>query len=242
MRNSLIFFLACSLNFSFFIFPSLAQTPDGINSQDTERLLKAEEVILKKLKQQHVYHERLEHHHATQQMYQEALNLYRQQRMSQAQAALGKVEDAAPDYKSTVALQRIVDAKAAQELKNEMVRIRAVDNPKTAAVLENKARLLYIQADYLSKQKDTASVRGRLVQLKQDFRQLSEQVYIRRQLDKIAQQAEDFDQEIFKLTQAGEYPEAKKKFGEFQQIMIQELAGLKKNVQYKETYLNHLEY
>ncbi|MDE1921521.1 MAG: hypothetical protein KGJ09_08405 [Candidatus Omnitrophica bacterium] len=216
--------------------PSTGEAPadaamEGINIQDTARLLKAEEIILKALKKQHARQERRQHRRLTEQMYDEALNLYRQQRMGQALAAFNKVEETMPDYRSTVAFQKDTNRKAARELDNEMLRIRAMRSPAIEKGLETRALMLYQQAAFLAGEKDSAVVRGKLIRLKNNFRQLSQQVYIRRQLDRIAQEAENFDQEIFRLTQAKDYAAARKKYIEFQQTMIHELAGLKKTVQ-----------
>jgi hypothetical protein len=200
-----------------------------------QKILDAEEVILKKLKQQHIREDRLQHRHATQQMYDEALELYRQQRMSQAQAAFDKVETALPDYKSTTAYEKIADKRTLEELQYEMRRIKAVNNIKMMTGLENRALLLYQQAASLARQEDTPAVRGQLAKLKDEFRQLSQEVYVRRQLDKIAQEAQKFDQQIFQLTQAGDYPAARTKLIEFQKAMIAELAHLKEDVQYNGT-------
>ena len=210
----------------------------NLNSQDWEKLFKAEEVTLRKIKEEHVRKERKRHIRDTEHAYQKAVSLYRQRRVSMAKEALGNVEDLMADYKSTDTLLRGIYKQAFEKLRRKMRRIKLMEDPQLVINLAQQASGLYNQVASLWDDKDTAVVRNKLGKLRQvmeklkrekvaAFKQAAKQLCIQQQLDRIGQKSDNFDREIFRLTQSKDYPAAKKKFGEFQRAMIDDLAKLK---------------
>jgi len=197
---------------------------------DFEKVLLAQEAILRKLKTHHLHKERKQHVRNTEKVYQEALTLYHHKRPEPARKVLAKVEDSMADYKSTDNLLKVIDDRSIERLKRKMYRFREVRAAQMELKLAQKATGIYQQAEYLGNDKNTIVVRKKLSKLVGTFQQMSNQVYIQQQLDKIAQEASDFDQEVYKLTQSSDYPAAKKKYEEFQQTMLNDLTKVKQNL------------
>ena len=235
---ALILVLLFYCNFS--AFKAYAQDLTPIpTDQEMENILKTQEALLRKIELGHQLKERVVHKQNTQQVYQKAIVLYKQQRLEPAKVEFNKVEDAMADYKMTNTYLRLVDNKSIQELKTKMHRIREINRTQLAISLADNASVVYKEASYLGNDKSSVVVKKKLARLIGTFRQLSEQVFVQKQLDKIAQEANSYDQEIFKLTQAKNYLAAKKKYAEFQQAMIDDLARVKESTaQLKNGYMS----
>ncbi len=194
---------------------------------DFEKVLEAQEAVLKKLKVRHVHKERKQHVRKTEKIYEEAINLYHHKRSGPARKVLAKVEDEIADYRSTDTLAKVIDNRSIQKLKKQMHRLKEIRATKMEISLTEKATGLFQKAQYLGEDQNTMEVRKKLAKLVGTFHQMSQQVYVQQQLDKIAQEANDFDQKVFQLTQSKDYPAAKKKYEEFQQAMLNDLTRVK---------------
>jgi hypothetical protein len=203
-------------------------TDDDNVSKQIEQMLAREEVVLRKIKDAHVREERREHRRQTQETYKQALELYRQKRMARAKEAFNQVEDLMPDYKSTVTLLKITDKKSVQQYEQKLRLIKQLQNAPLTSELEKKASVLYDKTALLAKAKAAEPVKDKLDKLKLSFQQVSDQMLVQQQLAQLASQADQMDDEVFKLTQAKDYAAAKKKFDEFQETILEELAKLQK--------------
>jgi len=240
MQKIFLLFVAAFLCSPFGIFISYADnqpsTPVAgnpminLNEQDIDKLFKAEEVALKKLKVEHMYQERKQHAQNTDYAYHEAVVLYQQKRLGQAKEVLGNVEDLMPYYKSTDALLKSIDHQRTEELKPKPSSNKPVENPQEVISLEKKATTLYRQAANLGDNENTAGVKKKITRLMESFQQMSQKIYIQAQLKRIAQEADKYQQEIFRLTQLKDYSEAKRKYADFQQTMIDELSRIKQTI------------
>ena len=197
---------------------------------DFEKELLAQEAILKKLKVKHLHKERKQHVRNTEKVYEQAISLYRHKRSGPARKVLAKVEDSMADYKSTDNLLKVIDERSIEKLKRKMHRLRELRATKMEIKLTEKATGLYQRATYLGEDRNTMEVRKKLATLVGTFHQMSNQVYVQQQLDKIAQEANDFDQQVYKLTQSSDYPAAKRKYEEFQQAMLNDLTRVKQSM------------
>ncbi len=223
-----------------------AQPPDNgalvhLNSQEVDKLIKEGEVTLRKIKVEHVHRERKQHVRKTQREYEEALNLYRQRRISLAKEALSNVEDSMADYKSTDVFLRNIYQRTLERLKRKMRMIRMVNHPELVDNLAQEAVRLQQQTEALGEDKNTAVLKKKLTTLRQVMEKLKQkkmaasqkavkELAVQEQLDRIDQKADNFDREIFKLTQSKNYPEAKKKYADFRRAMIDELVVLKQTM------------
>jgi len=248
MQKIFLFFLAITLYSPVCAFtltpPSAsAQVSDSDilidpNSPEMEQIIKEGEITLKKVRTQQVRQEQKQRLEQTQQTYQEAVTLYRQQRRGPAKDVLGNVEDLMTGYKSTDALLKNIDDQSAEESRRRMQRTRLLEDPQELASLAQQAEDMYQQAAGLKGDRHTALVRKKLWKLKETMEKLKQersmvspkvarQLYIQQQKDLIAQKAEKFDLIIFRLTKSKNYSEARKKYLEFQGQMIDDLERLR---------------
>jgi len=251
-------FLLSSVIFLYSSTCAFTSTPPSISAQDTDSVvnidlnspeleanIKEGEINLKKISAQQVQQEQKQRLVHTQQAYQDAVVLYRQQRPGPAKDALGDVEDLMEGYKSTDVFLKNIDEQAAERSRRRMQRIRLMADPQLINNLAQEAADMYQQAAVLGGDKYTASVKKKLIRLRQAMEKLkrerstvspkaAKQLYIQQQLDQMGQKAEDFDLKIFKLTKALNYSEARKKYIEFQGAMIDDLERLKQIIESRE--------
>lgn len=239
MQRKLILFLSILLYSPTCAFFSYAQSQSSapvaenstkeIYGQDMEKLLKAQEDILRKIKREHVHQERKAHIQDTDYAYHEGQVLYRLQRPGQAREIFSNVENLTPGYKSTDAYLRKIDAQSAEGLQLKLPSIDQAQNPQREINLAQEASILYHQAANLGNNSNTVKVKKKLTKL-MNLQEKSKQAYIQRQLDKMAQVADNYEKEIFKLTQAKDYSGARRKYLESQQFMIDELMRIKQTI------------
>lgn len=219
-----------------------AQFPDDgglikLNSQDMENIFKGEELLLKKIKDEHIRQERKQHVQITEKVYQEAKSLYHHKRRAKARQVFAKVEDSMADYKMTNSYLRSIDNRAVEQLRQRMRRIREMQGTQLVINLAQRASTIYERTAALGDDASTASVRDKLSKVKEVLEKLKQeklaaarQIAEQTQLDQIAQQADNFDQEVYNLANAKDYTAAKKEYDEFQAAMMNELVKLKHNL------------
>jgi hypothetical protein len=240
MQKFLSSFLIISLYFSAGAFFSYAdkQPPTPVeenaaiklNDQDMERIFYAEELVLKKIKAERVRQERKQHIQDTDREYQEAVSLYRLQQPDQAKEVFSNVKSLTPYYKSTDVLLKAINDQPDQGVKQKPSGTGKAEDPQQAIDLAQQASMLYHQASNLGDNGNTAGVKKKLTKLMLSFQQKSKQIYVQQQMKRIAQEADRYEQEIFKLTQAKDYAAARRKYIEFQQVMIDEFTRVKQTI------------
>lgn len=212
-----------------------------VDSRETDAIFKYEEDLLRKAIAQEVKQKRKQHAKNTQQTYREAVNLYRQQRFSLAREILGTVQDSMADYKATESYLKDMDTKSLEKLKEKVHRSRILQDPQPLIDLVQKSSELYEKAEGLQDNRNTAIVPEKINKLKAVLEHLNEErmaippkkireLYIQELSDEIHDEAEKYDLEIYRLTQAKDYAGAQKKFDEFQETMIDKLAELKETI------------
>ncbi len=222
------------------------QSPDNgpafdLSSQDMEKLLKAGEKTLRKVVVKHIYKERKQHVRNTEKAYREAVSLYRQQRLRQARDAFSNVEDAIADYKSTNSILNYIDNQSIQKLKQEMRKIRQIEEVPVVISLSVKAEDLYRDTADLGDDKKMIILRNKLLRVAQVLKalrlqkenkskQLAVELDRQKRADDMAEKADRFDQEVARLVKARKYGAAKAKFNEFQTAMAGDLGTLKASV------------
>jgi len=223
------------------------QIPDAsgglVNLSDPsiERLISAGEANLKGLRVVQDKVELKQHVRHTQKEYQKAIDLYRQQRMSLAEEELKKVSDLMADYKSTERVLKTIHKKAHARLRRQVHRKRLLEDPKMVNELAFEAEELEAKTEVLENDSYTSAVRGKLTRLMRVVDRLEQermrvspkqtkQLKIQRQFDQIGQKAENYDKEVYRLTQSNNYQDAERKLFDFQQAMINDLSKLQQNM------------
>jgi len=202
----------------------------NLNSDNMEKLLKAEEAFLKRVKMNHVRQERKLHQFETKEAYQEAIGLYHLQRPDQAKEIFSQVKTLSPYYKSTDVFLKTLDNQVDNKVIPESAVSQQSTNSQMAIDLAREASMLYRQAVDLGDNPDTVIVKNKLNKLRNVFQDNSQNAYIHKQLKRIIKEADQYDQEIFRLTQEGKYLDAQQKMIDFQQVMIDEFRAIKENI------------
>ncbi len=217
-----------------------------LSEQQINEMLTKGEVVLRKIKTQHVRQERIEHALDTEKKYQEALDLYHQKRSKKAKEVLAYVEDSIVDYKSTESLLRYIDNHSLLKFKIEMRKVKQIEESSIVFSLAQRASSLYQQAEGLGDYEETVVVKDKLAKVDGFLQNLKEEkektakeaiveLYTQQQLDQIVQKADNLDQEASQIVKAGNYKLAKMKLDRFKEIMTQDLGSLIKIVNYKGT-------
>jgi len=133
--------------------------------QQIDELLKEGEVGLRKIKAAHVREERIEHALVTEEKYQKALALYRQNRPNKAREVFVSVQDSIVAYKSTDSYVKLIDNRNIQKLRAAMRRVRKLEENSLVISLSQKATSLYHQADNLGDSPEVAELRNNLEKL-----------------------------------------------------------------------------
>jgi hypothetical protein len=198
--------------------PSSASVADdptvNLNSQELEKSFKEGEAALKKIKMEYVRQERKQHIQDAQQENQESASPYLQR---------------VPSLKT--------DVLGDKPIREKVPSIPPVEDPQTVIDLTKRAAEIEQQVAALGDDKNIAVVRNKLIKIKAVMERLKQErtaalkeAYMHEKLYQINQQADNFNQEILKLTQSGDYAQARKKYDEFQQAMVDDFGRLKQSI------------
>lgn len=186
----------------------------NLNSQDLEKSFKEGEAALQKIKMEYVRQERKQHVQDVQQENQETATQNLQHRPSPQ-----------------------IDVPGDEPVRPKVPSIMPPEDPQTVIDLSKRAAEVEQQVAALGDDKNMAVVRNKLIKIKAVMERLKQErtaelkeAYIREKLYQINQRADNFNQEILKETQSGDYAQAKQKYDEFQQSMVNDFVKLKQSI------------
>ena len=248
---SMAFFLKLFLRDSFASEPAVA-----VQSQDEARDFNEQIVVLRKIKMEYSRARKVEYFKETEDNYQWALFLYRQQRWQEALAEFYNVEDHIAEYKSTNQYIKFIQHQIAQGKKRQKeINVRAlllkqkiikeVKGIRVLTVLIKRYAGLYEQgllsrdgSQMESIDKNIESVYKGLQEKKKSkqllVRKLDLELYVSRNLGRVMNKANKFDQEVFSLSLGKDYVAASRKVNEFQKVMLEDLKAFKETLKYKQ--------
>jgi len=209
-----------------------------LNDQQMERILKTGEASLMKIKVVNRRQEQKRHVQNTEKSYQEAMALYRQKRASRAREVLAQVQDSMADYKSTNRVAKIIDNKTVQKLKLEMRKVRQIEEVPVVTDLSQRAVNLYQKTNDLGDDKEILALRNKIAQVayvlndlkhqkEKNARRLKAEIKAQEQIDQLAKQADQYDEQVEDLVKRGDYKSARAKYFEFESTVADHLRQTK---------------